>query len=493
MANMLKPSGVNNIWASTGVKTDPGSIKANTGWVVELPPYQTANWIEFRQDSFIAHSNQHGIPEWDAQTEYQGNISYTKGSNGIVYKCLITNTNTDPANPLNNTQWVQAFEAFGAVSVVQAALNAHLINYSTLAGIGNTAVARTNLAVYSKTESDVRYAALGGLNTQAFSVATATLPAHAVPLSQFSSLLTQATEATAGIAQIATGVEVNTGTNDTDMVTPLKLATSYLSKAGNLAGLGNQATARTNLGLGSAATAATTAFLQVANNLSDLNSPIVARANLGLTSVAVADPNVFVYRNNNLADILDKAAARNNLGLTATATTDPANFCYRVNNLGDLTNMAQARANLGLSDSGLYPSNTWLNRGNNLNDLFNVQTARNNLGLGNLATRNVFGVAGDLNYSTYAAAGGGYAIMPGGIILQWGQGPALGDDQGVYMSLHIAGTIMTMQVTGIGVEASGVGPCFMSDQWTLTTFRVANNYNSGPYRAFTWFAVVYAP
>lgn len=35
----------------------------------------------------------------------------------------------------------------------------------------------------------------------------------------------QATESTAGIAQIATQAEVNTGTNDTDIVTPLKLAT----------------------------------------------------------------------------------------------------------------------------------------------------------------------------------------------------------------------------------------------------------------------------
>ena len=35
----------------------------------------------------------------------------------------------------------------------------------------------------------------------------------------------QATESQAGIAQIATQVEVNTGTNDTDFVTPLKLAT----------------------------------------------------------------------------------------------------------------------------------------------------------------------------------------------------------------------------------------------------------------------------
>ena len=42
---------------------------------------------------------------------------------------------------------------------------------------------------------------------------------------EISSAPGQATESTAGIAQIATQVEVNTGTNDTDIVTPLKLAT----------------------------------------------------------------------------------------------------------------------------------------------------------------------------------------------------------------------------------------------------------------------------
>ena len=42
---------------------------------------------------------------------------------------------------------------------------------------------------------------------------------------EISSAPGQATESTAGIAQIATQTEVNTGTNDTDIVTPLKLAT----------------------------------------------------------------------------------------------------------------------------------------------------------------------------------------------------------------------------------------------------------------------------
>lgn len=385
MANLLKPTGVNNIWAITGTKTDPGLTKASTGWVVELPPYQTANWIEFRQDSFIAHSNQHGIPEWDAVTEYQGNVSYTKGSNGIVYKAISTNTNTDPANPLNSAIWTQAFETYGSVAVVTASLNAHLANYNVLAGIGNTTTARTNLSVYSKAESDARFAALGGLNTQTFNVATATLSTHAVPLGQFTSLLTQATEAQAGIAQIATNTEVAAGTNDTDMVTPLKAATLYLSKAGNLAGLGNTATARTNLGLGPIATMSDTTFLKVANNLSDVPNKATARANLGLSDSGIYPSNTWLIRSNNLSDLVDVAAARTNLGLTSTATTPIGNVMLKADSLAGIGNQAAARSNLGLSDSVLYPSNTWLIRGLNLGDLANVQAARNNLGLSDMA------------------------------------------------------------------------------------------------------------
>lgn len=420
MANLLKPSGVNNIWAVTGTKTDPGAMKASTGWVVELPPYQTANWIEFRQDSFIAHSNQHGIPEWDAVTEYQGNISYTKGSNGLVYKCLITNINTDPANPLNASTWTQAFETYGSVAIVASDLSAHLSNYSTLAGIANTTAARINLSVYSKAESDGRFAELIGNASQTFSVATATLPQHAVPLGQFSSLLTQATEAQAGTAQIATNAEVAAGLIDTDIVTPLKAATVYLSKAGNLAGLGNTATARSNLGLGAIATMSDALFLKVSNNLSDVPNKVVARANLGLTSTATQPETYFLRSGSNLADLTNVVTARSSLGLTAMALQDPNAYMTKADSLTGIGNPAHARLQLQLGTAATSNNEAFLWRGNNLGDLPNVQAARNNLQLGNLATRNVYGVAGDLDFSS---SGGdfGWMLRPDGILEVWGR------------------------------------------------------------------------
>jgi hypothetical protein len=59
------------------------------------------------------------------------------------------------------------------------------------------------------------------------------------------------------------------------------LGSAYLSVTNNLSDLASAATARLNLGLGTAATHAVGDFAQTANNLSDLPSPVTARTNLG--------------------------------------------------------------------------------------------------------------------------------------------------------------------------------------------------------------------
>ncbi|QNO00210.1 hypothetical protein QGX21_gp139 [Pseudomonas phage phiPsa315] len=490
MANITKPIGLSNVWADGGTKIDPGASKVNIGWVVQLPPYEYQNWIDNRQDRAIAHFSQHGVPEWDGVTEYQGLLSYAQGSDGIIYKCIQTNVNKDPANPLNDAFWARAFEDYGSVAAVQAQLNAHITNYQSLAGLGNVAGARANLSVYSKSESDTFFASKNGNAAQVFAVAVATQPEHAVRLGQVNSLLTQATEANLGVVRLATSGVTEAGVDDLRAITPLKAATVYLKKSGNLAGLGNTVTARNNLGLGDIATESQASYAKTANNLSDLTSVSTARSNLGLTSTATQPETYFLRTALNLADLTNTVTARANLGLTSLATTPAADVLHKADNLQGLTNVPLARSNLGLSDSVVYPSNTWLVRVNNLSDLANVQSARNNLGLGNLSTRNVFNVAGDLDFSN-VNGGAGWQRLPGGMTMQWGQGPALGDDQAVTIGLHIPGNINTVQVTGIGVYTSGIGPGFLTDSWTSTSFRVSNNYNSGPARPFTWFAMVF--
>ena len=253
MPNISKPADMSSIWASAGNSVAPSAAKIAQGWVVELPPYQTANFIANKQDSFNAHTNQHGIPVWDAVTEYQGGVSYTKGNNGIIYKAITTNIGLDPTSPSNSTAWVRAFEDFGSVAVVSANLAALDTQYRTLAGLSNVVTARNNLDVFSKTESDTRYAFKNGATNQVFSVANATQPAHAIPLSQLNTLLVSATETVKGIAEIASASEMVAGTDDERIVTPKKVSDNFLRRSNNLSDITNAAQARANLGITSIA------------------------------------------------------------------------------------------------------------------------------------------------------------------------------------------------------------------------------------------------
>jgi hypothetical protein len=177
-----------------------------------------------------------------------------------------------------------------------------------------------------------------------------------------------------------------------------------LLKSANLSDLPSASTARTNLGLGTAAVQNANYFLQVANNLSDvasastsltnlgalaiaknlsdLASAPTARTNLGLGTAAVQAAGYFLQVANNLSDLNNAGTARTNLGLGTAAVQAAGYFLQVANNLSDLNNAGTARTNLGLGSASTYAATAFLQKANNLSDLASASTAVSNLGLG---------------------------------------------------------------------------------------------------------------
>lgn len=97
-----KPDINYGIWASNGDVAVPSSEKVEIGHIVEKPKKEIVNWIENRQDQFMAYLNQVGIPEWDSKTTYKADISFVNRS-GTVYKAKSQNIDKDPT--LNQDIW----------------------------------------------------------------------------------------------------------------------------------------------------------------------------------------------------------------------------------------------------------------------------------------------------------------------------------------------------------------------------------------------------
>jgi hypothetical protein len=156
MPQILKPTNLSLTWASGGDILNPGDTKYASGWAVEIPARQWFNYLDNRQDTALAHINQHGIAVWDSATEYQYSVGGAKslvmGSNGTIYRALTVNTNQDPTTTVG-THWEIAFANAGDFyTKVQSDAN-YLAKTQNLADLTNTATARTNLSVYSQAET----------------------------------------------------------------------------------------------------------------------------------------------------------------------------------------------------------------------------------------------------------------------------------------------------------------------------------------------------
>lgn len=148
-----KPSKLEVIWADNGDILDPGDTKYETGWGVEIPPRQWENYIQNKQDAFIAHANQHGTPVWDATSQYLALKSYVQGTNtGAIYRAKLDSIGQDPELDVTNTYWDIAFASSGDF-YTKAESDSTFLKISNNLSEVNAVTARTNLDVYSKSET----------------------------------------------------------------------------------------------------------------------------------------------------------------------------------------------------------------------------------------------------------------------------------------------------------------------------------------------------
>ena len=58
MPNISKPVDMSSIWASAGNSVAPSAAKIAHGWVVALPPYQTANFIANKHIHYFSNDKE---------------------------------------------------------------------------------------------------------------------------------------------------------------------------------------------------------------------------------------------------------------------------------------------------------------------------------------------------------------------------------------------------------------------------------------------------
>lgn len=245
MTIQSKPTTYTKVWASAGTKVSADDFKIGRGWEVEKPPYEMMNWLQNRQDQFLAHINQRGIASWDNAAEYKANVSYVTGAtNGIVYRAVVDNTNVNPETDLTG-KWVRAFDASQyAYSKAQSdAITAaerttsnslYLKVASNFSDLSNLATARNNLSVFSKTEVN--------------SLITTERATSDGKYLQRSNNLSDLTNTTTARTNLNVYSKAETYSR-AETYSAVESNLTFLSKSDNLASLADKAASRNNLGV----------------------------------------------------------------------------------------------------------------------------------------------------------------------------------------------------------------------------------------------------
>ncbi|WP_409479945.1 tail fiber domain-containing protein [Pseudobdellovibrio sp. HCB154] len=287
-------------------------------------------------------------------------------------------------NKLNATS-AAVISALGYTPLDSSVSGTYAVKTNNLSDLASATVARTNLGLGSL--ATLNYLDLSSALASG-TLSVARLPAFSGDASSSagSSVLTLA----------SVGAGVTSGTQYTKVTVDGKgrvVSGAQLSSSDVV----------TALGFTPANNAASGTYLVKANNLSDLTSSATARTNLGLGTFATA--NTVDLGSASATGIIADARLANQTGVTSGTQYTKVT----VDGKGRVVSGAQLSASdvttaLGFTPSDSAASGTYAQRANNLSDLASATVARTNLGLGSLATLNFLDLGTSFASGTLAAA-----------------------------------------------------------------------------------------